>query len=311
MHSFVVADRESERVGRGQDGVITRTQLLDAGHTPRSIGTRLSSGYLTQLHPKVYGLSAVPDSFRKRLTAAYLWAQPGGFLSHRSAAYLHGLDGIKAGFIDVSMTSSTRRHGINCHRLGPSDRPRLKAVGHLKVTWVERTLLDLGVHVSPRATGLALDDALRKRMTTLPRLWRELEITGGSGKAGSRTLRDLLQLRDDRDGKLESQLEAAALTVMRDRRLPPVTPQYVVAEVGAHAPRLDFAYPSCRIGIEAHSYRWHVDPDRMKRDAARDNRLKLLGWVVLHYTWDDLHFERERVLSEIRRLLVQRGALLV
>jgi very-short-patch-repair endonuclease len=181
----------------------------------------------------------------------------------------------------------------------------------VKITWVERTLLDLGAHLPPRTTGLALDDALRERKTTLQRLWRELDLYGGSGKSGSKTLRDLLQLRDDRDGKLESQLEAAALAVLRDRRLPPVTPQFVVREAGSNPPRLDFAYPSCRIGIEAHSYRWHLDPDQMRKDAARDNRLKLLGWTVLHYTWDDLHFERQRVIAEIRQLLVRCGALLV
>jgi hypothetical protein len=33
--------------------------------------------------------------------------------------------------------------------------------------------------------------------------------------------------------------------------------------------------------------------------------------VVLHYTYDDVHFDRGRVVEEIRTLLVSRGALLV
>jgi very-short-patch-repair endonuclease len=179
------------------------------------------------------------------------------------------------------------------------------------VTWVERTLLDLSGVVPATKTGLALDDALRKRKTTLERLWQELESAGGRGTTGSSTLRQLLKLRDDRDGLLASHLETDTLRVLRDKRLPPATPQWVVKEAGQHAPRLDFAYPPYRVGVESHSYRHHGHLDAWNHDVARDNRLKLLGWVVLHYTYDDVHFDRDRVVEEIRTLLVSRGALLV
>jgi very-short-patch-repair endonuclease len=171
--------------------------------------------------------------------------------------------------------------------------------------------LDLGAVVPGPRVGKALDDALRKSLTTLDRLQQELANVGGRGKGGSKILRQLLSLRDDRDGRLESQLEEATLRLLRTSRLPRVEVQFVVAEAGAHPPRLDFAYPPFKVGVEAYSYRHHGARDGWNSDWARDNRLKALGWTVLHYTWDEIHFERARVIDEIWTVLALRGAFLI
>ena len=197
-----------------------------------------------------------------------------------------------------------------CHRLR-GDAPRTRAVGAFVVTTPERTIADLCAVSRASRAGKALDDALRKRMTTLPRLRDELEVRCGQGRKGSAVFRDLLSLRDERDGRLESEFEAATLRLLRNRRLPRVEPQFVVVEAGQRAPRLDFAYPAFRVGVEAHSYRHHSGLDPWNSDWARDNRLKVLGWVVLHYTWDEVHFEGERVIREIGGVLQSRGAELI
>jgi very-short-patch-repair endonuclease len=295
-------------LGKLQHGVLTRENLLEAGHTARSIGLRLASGFLEQLHPKVYGLGGSPDTWDKRLLAAYMWARPTGFVSHRSAGALYELDGVPPRAVELSLASSCTTPGVILHRVPPAELPRLRSIGLMRVSSVERTILDLAGVLPATRTGRSLDDALRKRLTTLERMWDELEVTGGKGKKGSRILRRLLSLRDDRDGSLESPLEKAALTLLRDPRLPRVTVQFVVSEAGANAPRLDFAYPAYLLGVEAHSYRFHSGHPAWSKDWARDNRLKLLGWTVLHYTWDEIHFEKARVVQEIRSMLIARGA---
>lgn len=289
-------------------GLAVREDLLKTGLTPRSIGTRLSSGQLEEVHPGVYGIGGVQDSWERRVLAAYMWAQPEGFVSHRSACALYGLDGAPRDVVELSTDGTKARPGIVCHRLHPTDRPRLRSVGHVRVPFVERCLLDLAGVLAPVRVGLSLDDALRKRLTTLERMWDELEAVGGRGRRGSRLLRELLSMRDDRDGTLQSQLEAAALRVLRDKRLPPATTQFVVAEAGANPPRLDFAYPPYRVGVEPDGFRWHHTLDHLRRDDARDRRLKLLGWIVLHYSYDDFRFDRENVIDEVRTVLASRGA---
>lgn len=309
MRSYAWADRECERVGEVQEGVLALAQIFEAGHTRRSFEGRVKAGALERLHTGVYGLPGTPETWRKRLTAAYLWAQPGGCLSHRSAAALYELDGIPPNLVEVSMSSARRsRPGVISHRFATGERPRTRFLGNLEVTLLERTIFDLGAVLPGVQVGRAMDDALRRRMTTLDRLWAELQDRGGRGRSGSAVLRRLLGIRDDRDGLAESVLETDMLGLLRTPLLPRVTVQHVVVAAGAHPPRLDFSYPEYLLDVEAHSYRHHSAPDQIKKDAARENRLELLGWTILHYTWDDIHFEGDRVISEIRQMLTGLGA---
>ncbi len=238
-----------------------------------------------------------------KLTAAWLWAGPDAIVSHRAAGRLYGLEAVPDGHLELLIPNGKRMPGVVARRM-PQPRPRTRTMLGLPVTTVERTMLDLAAVMPAPATGKALDEALRRQMTTLSRLRDELQATGGRGRKGSAVLGRLVSMRDDRDGRLESELERAALRLFRDPRLPGVEVQHRVLLPGARSPsRLDFAWPSRLVGVEAHSYKWHFGLDRWKKDLARDNRLKLLGWTILHYTWDDIHFEPERVLREIRQAL--------
>ncbi|MGH2684207.1 MAG: endonuclease domain-containing protein [Actinomycetota bacterium] len=67
--------------------------------------------------------------------------------------------------------------------------------------------------------------------------------------------------------------------------------------------RLDFAYPPSRIGIEADGYRWHGGRERWVRDVRRENRLKLLGWTLLRFTWEDVRDRPELLASQVRAAL--------
>ncbi len=67
--------------------------------------------------------------------------------------------------------------------------------------------------------------------------------------------------------------------------------------------RLDFAYPDRRLGIEAEGYRWHSTPRQLDRDRARANRLTLLGWTVLSFSWAELRGSQPLVVRQIGRLL--------
>jgi very-short-patch-repair endonuclease len=182
------------------------------------------------------------------------------------------------------------------------EAPRTRLVDNLPVTLIERTLFDLAAILPAPRTGRCIDEALRIGLTSLARLEKEQEALAGKGRKGSGLFSNLLALRDDRDGMLESVLEEEMLKVLRDRRLPFAVPQHEVF-AGGRRYRLDFAWPFRRLGVEAHSFKYHSGLDEWKKDWARDNALKLVGWTVLHYTWDDIHFEKERVVTEILQAL--------
>jgi very-short-patch-repair endonuclease len=89
--------------------------------------------------------------------------------------------------------------------------------------------------------------------------------------------------------------------------MPLPVPQYQVVENGIPIARLDFAYPIHRLGIEADGYRWHSGVQRWQEDLRRENRLKLLGWTLLRFSWTDVKERPELVASQVRSALETLG----
>ena len=55
--------------------------------------------------------------------------------------------------------------------------------------------------------------------------------------------------------------------------------------------QVDLAYPECRVAIELDSRRWHLNRVSFDKDPERRNRLTVLGWTVLNFTWN--HYVQE------------------
>ena len=66
---------------------------------------------------------------------------------------------------------------------------------------------------------------------------------------------------------------------------------------------LDFAFVGQRVAIEIDGRAWHSAGDRFQSDRSRQNRLVLLGWTVLRFTWDDLVHRPDDVIREVRLAL--------
>jgi hypothetical protein len=103
----------------------------------------------------------------------------------RSDAPRSRLDGVSPGWIEVVIPSGMKARGVVTHRLRRDDRPGSMWVRGFRATNVERTLLDLFSVLPQRGAELALEDALRRRLTTLNRLWDLYREVGGPGRNGS------------------------------------------------------------------------------------------------------------------------------
>jgi very-short-patch-repair endonuclease len=297
----VEAVERCDRLAANQHGVLSREQALVAGLSNGAISRRVTSGRWRVLHAGVYALRAVPTSWEQRLMAAILCGGPTALASHRSAAAIRRLDGVDERPVEISIKTGRRIRGTIVHRRRPTDDPAVEVLGGIPVTGVERTLLDLAAVVTPQRAGLALDDALRRDLTTLDAL--RVALPTRRGRAGSAILRQLLDARDERDAVLESRLESSLLRLLRDHHLPLPIPQHRVTLAGELVARLDFAYPSHRLAIEADGYRWHGGRERWRKDVRRENRLKLMGWTLLRFSWEDVHDQPEAVAGSIRAAL--------
>jgi very-short-patch-repair endonuclease len=105
---------------------------------------------------------------------------------------------------------------------------------------------------------------------------------------------------------IERRLEASLLRLLRTSGLPLPVPQYRVVDGDVLVARLDFAYTDQRIGVEADGFRWHGGRERWARDIRRENRLKLLGWTLLRFSWEDVNDRPQSVARQLKFVL-ERG----
>lgn len=240
------------------------------------------------------------------MIACLAWGH-GAAISHRAAASLWQLPGFERAPIELIVPRSRRRNvgiGIVHRPLRLTDADRTAMYG-IPVTSAGRTLLDLASVVRADLLEEALDDALRRRMMNVRELRRRVEA--GGNRAGTGSLRRLLDERDESGIVPASVLETRFLRLIRRAGLPMPALQYRVSLPNGRVARLDFAYPQHRVGVETDGYRWHGGKASWERDLHRRNALTTLGWIVLHVTWRDVHEDPESVTRRIGALLAQRA----
>lgn len=300
----VLPDVCVRRIAARQEGIVARAQLRLCGLTDKQIQKRKKQGGLVRMFRGVYRLGGVPDSFESRLFAVSLWLRDDGYFFGATAAFLLKLEGIRR-----PERISVARHAygaypewILVHRLDPDDRPPLRRARGHKICCVERVLAECCGDLPPDQVGRALDDALRRRLTTLSRM--DAFLDEWAGRKGVRVLRGLLSGRDDRDGKVRSVFESKMLSILRRIHESTFLPDVEVSSDGERY-FLDFYCPEVRLGIECHSFKWHIG--RHNEDARRDRRIRASGIEILYFTWDDVSFDPRGVEREVRAALARRS----
>ena len=259
-----------------------------------------------QVLPGVFRIAGAADSLEARLHAVALWMGDDGVFNAATAAYAHGLEGIEAPVrISVARHSGVSTPGwIKVGRLDPNDVPPSCWIKGFRVCRVERTLAECCEELPARQVGRAIDDALRRRLTTLDRL-KEFAEGWGRGRRGARVFRSLLRGRDERDERVRSTFETRMLTILRRIREHRFAADFEVL-VGETRYFLDFYLPAAALGLECHSLRWHLG--RHDADARRDRRNRSLGIEILYFTWDDVCHHSREVEQEIRDAIQRRLA---
>jgi len=235
------------------------------------------------------------------LVAALLWAGPNAVVSHRAAAGLFKLEGIPVGTVEL-LTASSRCHspkGIILHRTKSLARGEWAELGEFRVTGLTRTLIDLAAVVDPITWEVAAESAFRKDADLLGKLADRIAGLPPIGWPGLPIVREFLAARDPRAAPTESALETLMFRLVRECGLPLPVRQLEVFDDAGYVIRLDFAYPELRLAILTDGYESHMGRRRFVRDRRQANRLALLGWTVLYFTWDSLTKEPERVKAEL------------
>jgi very-short-patch-repair endonuclease len=275
-------------------GVIGRDGVLRLGGSEDLIEARLRSGEWIRRYKNAYVLAAAPRSPAQDLTAA-LVTVPGAVASHLSAAWLLGLvgDPPRCPQLTVVGRNRARPTGVVVHRTSTAP-PSLQIAG-FACTTATRTLVDLAAVTRTEVLTAALDQALLRHLTSIPRLERALRTTD-RGRRGSRALREQLEARGMTAAPEPSVLESHMDRLLHRSGLPAPVPQYQTAE-GRY--RLDYAWPDVRLAVEVKGYAWHSSPESLAADTLRERHLGRIDWTILSFTWTDVTRRPSQVAAEI------------
>jgi hypothetical protein len=232
------------------------------------------------------------------LWEAVLYAGPGAMLSHMSGAWWQGLILHPPDAVHVSTPRRTRSPGgVVIH-----DRRCLLRCVHrgIPVTHPNQTVLDLA------AAGQAV--LVRRALGVLDFQSRldagELLALCGQGRPGTAALRAALERHDPRLGRTLSVLEDDFLRQCEAHDIP--KPDEV--NVRVHGILCDAVYRAAKLIVELDGAGNHHSPAQIRRDRANDLILRAHGWLVLRYSWHQVHEDPGGIREEIRRELVARRA---
>ncbi len=295
-------ERELGRLAASQHGVFSRAQADARGFSKEVIARRVRRGMWEQPHPGVYRLTGAPNSWRASLMAACLAWGPGTVASHRAAAALWEFTGFPPRRIELSIPRKRERplpHLV--HRPVALPATDVTTLDSIPVTTPERTLLDLAGVASSERVEEALDDALRRRLVSVPRLTQLLRRSAVPGRPGVAAFRSLLEQQTS--VVPESVFERRLMRALKRAKCPQPVPQHEVRSNGRLIARVDLAYPSKQLAIEAEGFEWHSIRSDVERDARRQSALAAQGWRVIRLTWTELHDRPDEVVATIRAAL--------
>lgn len=274
----------------GSAGVASVAELARLGVSRYVVDNAVRRGDLVRLRRNVVVDSAVwraaapwdRHAIRARATLRALG--PTTALSHHSALAVlgipvHGVDD----HVHVVRTDGRRARGtggIHGHAAVPATF--LARVDDLTV--VEGSLACLQVaDIFGVEAGLVSADALLRAGTAPQRLAEAL--TAGRFGRGAPHARMVVSLADAR---IESAGESRARWVLQVLGLPQPEPQAWIRADDGFAARVDFLFREHRTIVEFDGMLKYANPNDLRAEKAREDRLRELGYEVVRLTWADL-----------------------
>ncbi|MGH2890489.1 MAG: hypothetical protein ACRDNJ_12775 [Solirubrobacteraceae bacterium] len=272
-----------------QEGVIHRDQLRALGISGKQIARQERSGLLHEIYQDVWAVGHRSVSNLGRLIAALLSCGPSSFLSHRTAAALHGLRALNIRAIEVTVVAkhAPARGGLVVHR---TDRPpppgEIRARGLLRLSSVTRVLVELAAREVPAELDRLITQAVRRGAYDQAAV--EAALMRHARRPGLDRLKQAAaryRPQPDRKSELERAFDAWLA-------LHPEIPE-PLRNVHVGGWEIDCWWPQHRLALELDGRPYHVAARDMDRDRVKDARLLRLGVKPLRVT--DFRFVHDLV----------------
>ena len=279
-------------------------QIVSLGISASAVRNRVQCGRLHRVHSGV--VAVMPPRLLTRkgsIMAATLAGRPGTVASKRAASTLFELRLAQRAWIDVTTPRAKghRREGIRVHNgttLSPAD---VTLIDNIPCTSLARTLLDICEDASRREVERALDVAEQQQILDMRAIDQVLDRA--NGRRGAKLLRSVLAEHRVGSTFTRNDLEEAFLAVARAAELPPDAVNVWIPFPDGGGAEADFLYREQRLIVEVDGRSVHATRRAFHSDRRRDQRLMLLGWRVVRFTWRQAFYEPAYVAATLRGLL--------
>jgi very-short-patch-repair endonuclease len=293
-------DAPSE-LARRQEGVVARRQLYERGIDRKQIARQVKRGQLHEIYPDVWALGHRNISPLGHLIAAVLSCGPDAFLSHRTAAAVHGLRKINTRAIEITVVEkrAPTRGALIMHRTRDDPVMEIRTRGLLRFSSVPRMFVELAKTESDAELDRLITLAVRKRLLNIDAV--EQAIARHARRPGIAQLTQALgryRPMPDRKSEFERAFDAGLLT--RPDIPQPERNVYIAGW------EIDCWWAQQRVALELDGRPYHVAVRDMDRDRLKDTKLQLLGIKPMRVT--DFRFEHDpRGVYEDLKALLQLG----
>jgi very-short-patch-repair endonuclease len=252
----------------------------------------LRSGKLMAVLPGVYARAEAGGSLPVRIAAVPRW-DPSAIITGAAAARLSFWPTVRV--VDVECAVSRTRSPQPGYQFTRRTIPAELVVERsgLRFTSATLTALDLAAVTG----GTAIDEVLRTRASTLPRMRWALDLT--RGQWGARERRQFLL--DSRDEPW-SAAERLFHRLLRQAGITGWSANSAVT-IGGVTYYLDVAFRRIRLAVEIDGRLYHSSETAFETDRRRQNQLILDGWRVLRFTLAMLTDDPEGVIAAVRSAL--------
>ncbi len=292
---------EIEQLAIQQHGVVSWRQLERRRISRWQIRWRVRLGQWVRELPGVWRMRWAEPTWMQRVWSAHLWAGPLATFSHRTAAALWQLDGVKLDRIEMS--GPIQRHRVEwllIHRTAPIPKQMQRIRNGLPLTSPARTLVDLAAVCGENELERAMEHAFRRRIASVDEVHHALRRMPTQGKAGTGRVLRLLE-QGLFSTETHSELERQALRMFRRFGLPEPIFQYEVVADDLVLGFVDFAWPKAKVIVEAEGFQFHSGREVWESDINRYNAMAIRGWTVLRLTQADLRDPTNAFAKELGR----------
>ena len=258
-----------------QAGLVSSAQLRLSGASTKQIDELIRDGWLIRVRKGVVAVAGSPVDARRPIRAAAL-AIPGTVITHRSAAWLHGLLTRRPSLVDLTLPNRrVQAFGVLGHQADVPDDHVTDCDG-IPLTSVSWTLVDLMASLPPDWVERLVHDAVMRRLCEYDDV-RAVAADRPDDECGAAMTGVLADL----DGT--TPIEGRWTRILRAAGLPePVRQHQVVLDGQVYV--LDFAWPNHKACLEVNGFAFHRTREAFDRDHDKVVALQAAGWNVVAAT---------------------------